>query len=259
MDKYWNGKGKPEVGQLVKVIDNKDMIKNTEDTMGDEREWAGRMVSVSSQEDIAIDIKGDDNERLRFLHYEIEPVPQNMREPMTYKQIHEASGIEVGDTVKVVGKVESKDREWQSSWVTAMSDAIGNEYIVICKHLGGIILKVNDWHWNFPAHSLEIVKKGNEPINSEVADAIAYANEWDNDHREARSAEWRTEHLSEKPEPDRNFWPLIHQASKPDKPTPSIPRKNDAMESLIEPIRELEKGDVKVLKDSPYWPGRKAE
>ena len=73
-----------------------------------------------------------------------------------YKVLQAASGIAVGDKVKVLRKAKSHELGWQDSWADAMDEMIGNVYDVQNINGKGDI-QLNDWY--FPFYALEVVEK----------------------------------------------------------------------------------------------------
>jgi len=83
-----------------------------------------------------------------------------------YLTLHKASGIEVGDKVRVLRKAEPGELGWnQTTWTNSMTDRVGK----ICNVEGddgtyGFICS----GWNFPFFVLELVEKGGPPMTIDV-------------------------------------------------------------------------------------------
>ena len=80
-----------------------------------------------------------------------------------YDKLHDAiikaTGLKVGDTVKVLRKAESYELGWKTCWVSMMNPSVGKEYKV--RKIDSFGATLNDGHF-FPLHILEIVKRGVE-------------------------------------------------------------------------------------------------
>ena len=83
-----------------------------------------------------------------------------MTEQEKYIADQKASGIEVGDTVRVVRKAESRSRGWTATWVCEMDENVGRKMKVRglyeSQEVNGINLGLN-YHY----FVLEIIKKAN--------------------------------------------------------------------------------------------------
>ena len=75
-----------------------------------------------------------------------------------YEKLQEESGIEVGDTVRVLRKVETYEMGWRNTWLdSVMNKYIGKIFKVIdISRNRGILL---DCGWGFPFFALEIIEK----------------------------------------------------------------------------------------------------
>jgi len=86
-----------------------------------------------------------------------------MTEQEKYIADQKASGIEVGDTVRVVRKAESRSRGWTATWVCEMDENVGRKMKVRglyeSQEVNGINLGLN-----YPYFVLEIVKKANGTV-----------------------------------------------------------------------------------------------
>lgn len=69
-----------------------------------------------------------------------------------------ASGIEVGDTVKVLAKAEPNERGWSNVWPLVMDNFVGETFVVNQVTTWGISNGV----FAFPYFVLEIVKKADK-------------------------------------------------------------------------------------------------
>lgn len=80
----------------------------------------------------------------------------------------EASGIEVGDTVRVVRKAESYEAGWRHAWFGAMDDIA--EFIVLeINSDGGMLHKTDQgMNWYYPYFVLEITKKADGTVPSKT-------------------------------------------------------------------------------------------
>jgi hypothetical protein len=77
-----------------------------------------------------------------------------------YKVMQDASGIEVGDTVRVVRIARDYEMGWGCFWATSMDDTIGLEGEVIGvtdESIEVVMGECDDWH--YPFFVLEIVEK----------------------------------------------------------------------------------------------------
>lgn len=79
-----------------------------------------------------------------------------MNTKQAYKTLQKASGIKVGDTVRVLRRALSYEMGWGTNWVSDMSKYIGRDFKVSRVHdTDGVLL--ND-KWLFPFFVLEVVK-----------------------------------------------------------------------------------------------------
>lgn len=74
-----------------------------------------------------------------------------------YQVMQEASGIKVGDTVKVLRKAEAYEMGWCNSWAGPMSDMVGKTATVNSVTNGNINLGKDNY--GYPFFVLEIVEK----------------------------------------------------------------------------------------------------
>lgn len=80
----------------------------------------------------------------------------NLRE--AYKVMSKASGIEVGDTVKVLRSAKTDEMGWDNCWMPNMYEAVGKEFEVSDDHCGsGFYLSGTGY--KFPFFCLEVTKK----------------------------------------------------------------------------------------------------
>jgi len=77
-----------------------------------------------------------------------------------YKVMQAASGIEVGDTVKVLRTAKGAECGWDNSWVRDMDKSIGKSMVVMrIASFYGIELKDGNNRFTYPFYVLEIIKK----------------------------------------------------------------------------------------------------
>lgn len=81
----------------------------------------------------------------------------NTRE--AYIIMQEASGIEVGDTVKVLRVAKTHEMGWDNSWVSRMEPTIGEIFVVDCLCNGGEGIHNRGNDADYPFFVLEIVEK----------------------------------------------------------------------------------------------------
>ena len=74
-----------------------------------------------------------------------------------YKAMQAASGLEVGDKVKVLRPVPDEDLGWLNGWVSIMDDAIGGTYTISSMDEGGVRFK--EIGMGYPFQALELVSK----------------------------------------------------------------------------------------------------
>jgi hypothetical protein len=84
-----------------------------------------------------------------------------------YLKAHRNSGIEVGDTVKVLRRATEGEQGWNNKWCTDMDSFIGKEFEVFEDDgVFGFSIEVGVSEYNFPWFVLEIIKKKNQcPID----------------------------------------------------------------------------------------------
>jgi len=73
----------------------------------------------------------------------------------TYMQIHAASGLEAGDTVKVLRAAKDHEQGWDNSWAPQMDKLIGKTSKIRSDH-GTIGFELDDGYI-YPAFVLEKV------------------------------------------------------------------------------------------------------
>ena len=72
-----------------------------------------------------------------------------------YQVMAKESGINIGDTVKVLRKAQSKEMGWPTIWDPSMDKMIGNEYTVV--EIGDGEYQLDGLYW-FPFFVLEKIK-----------------------------------------------------------------------------------------------------
>lgn len=77
--------------------------------------------------------------------------------PKTYKELHDESGLKVGDWVKVLRKAEHKEGGWGNFWSDAMDNWVG-ACGKITHDAGSLGLCLMEGHW-FPCFVLEKIEK----------------------------------------------------------------------------------------------------
>ena len=77
--------------------------------------------------------------------------------PKTYKELHDESGLKVGDWVKVLRKAEHKEGGWNNFWSDAMDNWVG-ACGKITHDAGTLGLCLTEGHW-FPCFVLEKIEK----------------------------------------------------------------------------------------------------
>jgi hypothetical protein len=84
-----------------------------------------------------------------------------------YLKAHRNSGIEVGDTVKVLRRATEGEQGWNNKWCTDMDSFIGKEFEVFEDDgVFGFSIEVGVSEYNFPWFVLEITRKKDQcPIN----------------------------------------------------------------------------------------------
>ena len=77
-----------------------------------------------------------------------------------YVALQKASGIKVGDTVKVLRKANSHEMGWNNKWTVEMDEFVGKTFIVEdLRAADGIgLMQGNCGPYNFPFFVLEMVK-----------------------------------------------------------------------------------------------------
>lgn len=97
----------------------------------------------------------------------VEPLKEtNMTLEDAYLTLHNACGIEVGDTVKVLRKAETDEMGWNNSWTTSMNKSIGKEFKVL-RDANKRGFEISDsFGLSYPFFVLELVKKAEKPIKA---------------------------------------------------------------------------------------------
>ena len=74
-----------------------------------------------------------------------------MNEQEAYSTLQRASGIKVGDTVKVMRKAKTYEMGWTTNWAPEMDKLVGEKFKVIAVNNGdGVLIKDKTKHWFFP-------------------------------------------------------------------------------------------------------------
>lgn len=90
---------------------------------------------------------------------------------MSYELESKASGIEVGNYVKVLFKVPTESRGWDNSWVPSMDDFVGKVFRVNrVDHVNGVNLSDS---YNFPYFCLEKIASKPSVLPKEIEEIIA--------------------------------------------------------------------------------------
>jgi hypothetical protein len=104
-----------------------------------------------------------------YCYDKFEPIEKKSDLSECYKKMQEASGIKVGDKVKVLRKASRFENGWNNSW--KMDDAVGNIYAVVkVESDHDIHLSYNDGHFGFPFFVLEKIEDG--PRKKNYSDAM---------------------------------------------------------------------------------------
>ena len=80
-----------------------------------------------------------------------------MTEKEAYLVLQEKSGLEIGDTVKVLRKAKDYEWGWDNDWSPKMNDMIGLEYRIESIGSEGILLISSSGYYRFPFFVLEKV------------------------------------------------------------------------------------------------------
>lgn len=92
---------------------------------------------------------------------------------MSYELESKASGIEVGNYVKVLFKVPTQSRGWANSWVPSMDDFVGKVFRVNrVDHEKGVNLKSDCDSYNFPYFCLEKIASKPSVLPKEMEEII---------------------------------------------------------------------------------------
>lgn len=113
-----------------------------------------------------------------------------MNETEAYLVLQKASGIEAGDTVRVIRKAKTREMGWCNGWNDEMDKAVGKEWIVTgCNDKQGMLLSC-DWY-SYPFFCLEIVEKANK-LPDPIEISSAYSAKFNKD----RSIQVGCQHIS---------------------------------------------------------------
>lgn len=76
---------------------------------------------------------------------------------MSYLKEHKASGLKVGDVVRIVRKAKSYEGNWKNTWPDAMDRYVGRTFEIYADHgLSGFYS--SEWSYSFPYFVLEKVQ-----------------------------------------------------------------------------------------------------
>jgi hypothetical protein len=101
-----------------------------------------------------------------------------------YVTLQNASGIKVGDTVKVVRATKDNELGWDNIWVPEMTLKVGTTFSVL-EVSGGRGIAIEDENgdfYQFPFFVLEKVEPKIPRIKSFMCNAECITLEWDGDH-----------------------------------------------------------------------------
>ena len=87
-----------------------------------------------------------------------------------YQIMAKASGIQVGDTVKVLRKAYDNEMGWSEVWTDSMDMLVGNSFIVKEVTKNGIY--VVNRTWGLPFFVLEVLKKGQPAYDLKPFDKV---------------------------------------------------------------------------------------
>ena len=93
-----------------------------------------------------------------------------MNEREAYLVLHKASGIKVGDRVKVLRSAAGNEMGWFNSWDSGMDAAIGKEFI-ITEDRGVSGFHIPDIGYRFPFFVLEKVSSADD-LPASITEAI---------------------------------------------------------------------------------------
>lgn len=96
--------------------------------------------------------------------------------PKTYPELHQESGLKVGDWVKVTRAAESKEHGWVNVWVARMSEYVGKT-LQIGKDGGKDGFYISDADAHFPCFVLEKVDPP-APPNDEIIHVPGTVEHW---------------------------------------------------------------------------------
>lgn len=90
----------------------------------------------------------------------------------SYLELHNESGLKVGDKVKVVRKATNREQGWDNSWTTDMDVCVGNYYEINYdgEHTGFALNCIGNF--NFPYFVLEKVEEKYVPYTLEDAEKL---------------------------------------------------------------------------------------
>ncbi len=92
---------------------------------------------------------------------------------MSYELESKASGIEVGNYVKVLFKVPTESRGWENSWTQNMDDFVGKVLKVqLVSHNSGISLELDGDRYSFPYFCLEKMASKESVLPKEIEEII---------------------------------------------------------------------------------------
>lgn len=93
--------------------------------------------------------------------------------PKSYLELHNESGLKVGDKVRVVRKAKSHEQGWDNTWNTEMDEYVGKICKINSDHKkSGFWLKLNNTAKNFPYFVLEKVEEKYVPYTFEDAEKL---------------------------------------------------------------------------------------
>jgi hypothetical protein len=116
--------------------------------------------------------------------YRIKPKPT----AEDYLKGHEASGLKVGDRVRVLRKAEGYEGGWVGSWVEDMDETVGHQFTVHADYaINGFSFIKDGYEWRFPHFVLEKVEPEYRPFKN-AEEFFESGIEW---IRENKSFTWR--------------------------------------------------------------------
>lgn len=82
-----------------------------------------------------------------------------------YLALQKASGLKIGDTVQVIGKVPTRHLGWDNGWTVNMDQTIGKEYVIT--HINGVYgIGLEGTEAQFPVYALKFIKSSDTKIVS---------------------------------------------------------------------------------------------